>query len=172
MKQVFAFIVSLLVSITASANTTCPKLSTNQINVLHHAHQVGLEFNLEHTLPALALTESSAGEYLVNGHSNDFGVYQANKKTICNQAGFKLDSSECDGEVFEVSFNISKSDEHAIKTLLYWRNYHKAKSFTWYEDMIRSYNEGFNYKNKKSEHYWKLYKRNLSIVKQCTSMFV
>jgi hypothetical protein len=158
-------------SATTLASTQCPRLNQNQLDVLEHAHRVGLKFNLEHTLPAIALTESSAGEYLANETSKDYGVYQINRKTICDQAGLTPGSTQCNREVFEVLVNIQKSDEHAVKVLLYWRNYHKKKSSAWYENMIRSYNTGFSYKNTTADTYWSLYKKNLRIVKSCTKMF-
>ena len=160
----------LLFFIFGTANALdCPAFSSSQLKVLNRAFVYGVEFNLSHTLAAIALSESSAGVKLVNEKSKDYGVFQANRHFLCIQEGADTENS-CNLTVMNVVVDMEFAAKHALITLKYWRNYHKD-SFNWYNLMVRSYNEGFSFNGRDADIYFALFRKNMKIIKKCTSVF-
>jgi hypothetical protein len=161
----------VLFFVLSSANALeCPAFSENQLKVLNKAFEYGVEFDLSHTLAVIALSESSAGVKLVNDKSRDYGVFQANRHYLCIQEGADTEGS-CNSAVLNVVVDMEFAAKHALITLKYWRNYHK-NSFDWYNLMIRSYNEGFSYNGPAADIYIALFRKNMKIINDCTTVFV
>lgn len=153
----------------SAATTQCPQFDANQIETLQRSYDLGKSHDLGLTLAAIALKESSAGKYVINAVSADYGVYQSNYKTLCKQAGVYHDNFLCNQEVGRVVNDINKAAEHALETLQYWQDYHTKRSLKGlvYENTIRSYHEGFGFKSQKADDYYKKYKTAFYTIKQC-----
>ena len=153
----------------AAASAQCPQFDAGQIETLQRSYDLGKPHDLGLTLAAIALKESSAGKYVINAVSADYGVYQSNYKTLCKQAGVYHDNFLCNQEVGRVVNNIEKAAEHALKTLQYWQGYHTKRSLEGlvYENTIRSYHEGFGFQTPKADDYYKKYKTAFYTIKQC-----
>lgn len=165
---------TLFVSLNVSASITpepeaeaCPLFSREQIDILKQSYALGEPHDLGYTLAAIAFKESSAGLYLINAMSSDYGVYQGNVKTVCKQAGVYHNDWQCNREIQKVVEDINVAAEHAIETLKYWRGYHgkRAKNYIVYENTIRSYNGGFGFKN--VDQYWEEYRAGFHTIKRC-----
>lgn len=171
MLRVFVLIAVVFTNLGLKAEQ-CPAFSREQVDVMKKSYELGKPFDLGFTLAALALKESSAGRYLINAISSDYGVYQGNVKTICIQKSVYHDSFLCNQEIQLVVNDIDRASEHAIETLIYWREYHGKRtpdSFV-YENMIRSYNRGFSFEDTDGDHYWKLFKKDYHTVKRCVEL--
>lgn len=168
MKIFITTILSLL-SFAINADPVCPKLNANQIASLKFSYEYGEKYALGLTLAAIALKESSAGEWKINAMTSDYGMYHGNFKTICKQAGVFHSAFECNMEIQQVVENDTKAAKHAIETLTYYRNYHKKRNYEGlvYELMIRSYNRGWSFNDAGGDKYWKEFKTNFYQVKEC-----
>lgn len=164
-------ILSLSNSATAiSSDIKCPQLNEKQIAVLKKSYELGEPHDLGYTLAAIALKESTAGSYIINAISSDYGVYQGNVETICKQAGVFHNPFQCNVEIQRVVNDIERASEHAIETLSYWKNYHtkRTENYLVYEKMIRSYNAGFGFD--RATDYWLDYRKKFHTIKQCVEL--
>lgn len=161
----------MLLPLAANAGQ-CPKFDDKQLQVMRQSYELGQPHDLGLTLAALALKESSAGRYLINAISADYGVYQGNVKTVCIQSSVYHDNFLCNQEVQRVVSDIVRASEHAVETLNYWRNYHSKRTLKGlvYENMIRSYNRGFSFDDDGGDNYWKQFKKDFHTIKQCVRL--
>lgn len=159
------FILLALVPSLVMANP-CEGLSQDQLGVLHSSYNAGKQYDLGETLATIALKESSAGKHLINPFTGDYGVYQGNYKTICNQAHVK--DIACSMEVQRVVSDINTAQKHALETLIYWKNYYDARiSVNNYQMMVRSYHSGFSPFSKDADNYWEKFRVDYKIIKTC-----
>ena len=165
-------LVASLCSISASVSAIdCPVFSIDQLHVLQHSYDRGKPHDLGLTMATIAFQESTAGKHLINAVTGDYGVYQGNWKTICEQSGVRHLTFSCNKEIELVLSDINVAADHAIETLTWWDNYyHKRKNVKTkhvFEKTIRSYNAGFSPKSKNGTKYWNKFKTNLNIIKTC-----
>lgn len=159
------YILLALVPSLALANP-CDELSQQQLGVLHSSYEAGKQYDLGETMATIALKESSAGKHLINPFTGDYGVYQGNYKTICNQA--KVKGIACSMEVQRVVDDIKIAQEHALETLLYWKKYYDSRiSVNNYQMMIRSYHSGFSPFSKDADAYWEKFRVDYKVIKKC-----
>lgn len=154
---------------TSLAYENCPVLSAEQKAVIEYSKSRGSLYDLGDTLATIAWQESNAGVNVINAHSQDFGVYQGNYKTLCVQSGIQPGTFKCNQEVQKVVFNIEVAADHAIETLTWWRDYYRSREHkkNVYELMVRSYNAGFSPSSKDADIYWEKFKKNYKLVKEC-----
>ncbi len=159
-------LIGALIPALSYGNVVCPDLSDSQIEVLHSSYESGKQYDLGYTMAAIALKESSAGTHLINPYAGDYGVYQGNYKTICNQSG--VTGLACSLEVQKVVSDIKTAQEHALNTLTYFQNYYdKRISVNNYQMMIRSYHSGFSPFSEDADAYWEQYRVSFEIIKKC-----
>lgn len=162
-------LIGLLIPTLSYGNVVCPNLSKSQIDVLHSSYESGKHYDLGYTMAAIALKESSAGKHLINPYTSDYGVYQGNYKTICNQSG--VSGLACSFEVQSVVQDISVAQKHALTTLMYFKNYYDRRiSVNNYQMMIRSYHSGFSPFSADADLYWVKYRVNFKIIKKCIKL--
>lgn len=168
-KLLFALGISLLpLSVNA---IDCPSLDLDQLHTIQFSYDYGKQYGLELTLATLAYRESSAGKVLINVKSGDFGVYQGNYKTICVQAGVYDNIIACNIELTKVVADNDTAAKHAVETIQWWDDYYSKKhSGNNYERVIRSYHNGFNPFSKQGSDYWKKFKRDMAMIKQCIKL--
>lgn len=146
-------------------------LSTQQKGFLRLAHFYGSEYDLQWTLPAIALRESNAGEWRVN-LQNDYGLFQINIDTAARHLG--LDNRY---RKIEVAQRLIYDDELgaslAISILDYFRRNRDMSHGSVWREMIMSYRAGYTWKSdprrkKIAEDYFKDIQKNVRMLKSCT----
>lgn len=125
---------------TTEQKKTLRQLSPLQWSTLYQAYDTGAPEDLGYTMMAMAFKESTAGEYVVNLKSHDFGVMQISLKTAAKRRNattywqkMKL--------VEELITDPQTSMDLALEELLFWRD--KAK-LSW-RNMVSAYNNGYAY---------------------------
>lgn len=168
MSSIKAILLLLPVTFTALGNE-CPAITDSHKTVLKRSYELGEPYGLGVTLAALAWKESTAGDYVINAVTRDFGVYQGNVKTICVQAGVWGQNFRCNQEVQSVVENIDNAARHAVETLTYYSSYHAnhLPDSMVYEYMIRSYNRGWSFDDQAGDKYWKEYRAIFHQIKTC-----
>ena len=81
------FVLVLLVSLVAAQAASSLEeefnaFSSEQMEVLQHAYDVGKPFNLGYTMAAIAWQESRCGKYVLNLQDPSAGVFQNNIKSV------------------------------------------------------------------------------------------
>ena len=125
-KHINKYLLGVILLSGSVVATECPEFSLEQLHTLQEAHDYGKDYKLEHTLPAIVLQESGAGEVLVgvNKGYNDYGIAQINLGTASKRLG--VNSSYSQGVlatrlIEDSQFNLSM----AVKELEYWQGVRK-----------------------------------------------
>jgi hypothetical protein len=99
---------------------------------------------MKYSLMAIAIKESSLGKYIINSKSEDYGLFQANIKTVLSRQKVKDNSFNRSIYAQKLITDVGFATANAIIELKYWRKVHKDNWFkTW-----SSYNTGWNYNSK------------------------
>ena len=98
---------------------------------------------------AIAIKESSIGKYLVNVDSRDFGLYQANIKTVISRHKVKDTSWNRNRYAMRLISDFKFATKNAIAELTYWRKIHNND----WRKVWSSYNGGWKYNSKRARKY-------------------
>lgn len=99
---------------------------------------------LAYSLMAIAIKESSLGKYVVNHKTKDYGLFQANIKTVISRQKVKDTKANREFYANKLINDVSFSTANAIIELQYWRGVHKNNwAKTW-----ASYNTGWKFDGK------------------------
>lgn len=172
----FMGIVTVIVSDTATAQQNeCEGyniLSSDQKRVLRAAYHYGNPYDYGLTMAAIALKESSAGQFKLNYLSNDFGVMQINIKTASTTMGItnrfhRMRLAERLVVDDEFGFYLA----HSVLEHFQGRRYMTNK--VW-QEVVKSYNRGYLWQTDPAEDataelYLADVKRNVNLLRRCTS---
>ncbi|MBP7741839.1 MAG: transglycosylase SLT domain-containing protein [Aliarcobacter sp.] len=129
-----------LLSITLSFGNSLG-LSKMDIVILKKIKSLTDDNYMKYTLMAIAIKESSVGKNLVNPISNDYGLFQANIKSVIKRQKVKdtIDNRRYFAQklVYDVGF----STANAIVEIDYWKKVHQDN---WIK-IWASYNTGWSY---------------------------
>jgi len=118
------------------------KLSSKDIFILKKIKSVTNDKQMQYTLMALCIKESSVGKFMIS-KTNDYGLFQANIKTVLSRQ--KVKDTRANRKYFanKLINDVAFSTANAIIELEYWQKVHKGKwGRTW-----ASYNTGWRYKS-------------------------
>ena len=82
MRLKIILITLLLISNVFASDFDINNLTPQEIKTLKEIKAHGKENGLSYSLMAIAIKESGLGKYLVNVDTKDYGLYQANIKTV------------------------------------------------------------------------------------------
>lgn len=118
-------------------------LSSQDIVLLKKIKQLHDDTMMKYTLMAIAIKESSIGKNLINKKSNDYGLFQANIKTILNRE--KVEDTPLNRDYFsnKLLTDVGYATKNAIIEIEYWLKVHKED---WFKAWA-SYNTGWKYKS-------------------------
>lgn len=172
----FMGVATVMVSDTATAQPNqCEGydiLTSDQKRVLRAAYHYGKPYDYGLTMAAIALKESSAGQFKLNYLSNDFGVMQINIVTASRTMGItnrfhKMRLAERLVKDDEFSYYLA----HSVLDHFQGRRY--MTNEVW-QEMVKSYNRGYQWKtdpeeNATAELYLADVRRNVNLLRRCTS---
>ena len=141
--------VSLLISNIFATNFNASKLTKQDVEMLKQIKQQGAKYGLGYSLMAIAIKESSIGRYVVNVDSKDFGLYQANIKTVLSRHKVKNTSWNRNRYAMKLINDFQFATKNAIAELKYWKKVHNND----WRKVWGSYNGGWKYKSKRAQKY-------------------
>ena len=109
----------------------------------------GAKYGLSYSLMAIAIKESSLGKYLVNVNSKDFGLYQANIKTVISREKVRDTSWNRNRYAMKLISDFDFATKNAIAELKYWKKVHNNN----WRRVWSSYNGGWSYNSKRARKY-------------------
>ena len=104
---------------------------------------------MKYSLMAIAIKESSIGKYLINVDSKDFGLYQANIKTVISRHKVKDTSWNRNKYASWLITDFQFATKNAIAELVYWKKVHKND----WKKVWGSYNGGWRYDSTRARKY-------------------
>ena len=100
---------------------------------------------------AIAIKESRVGKYLVNVDTKDYGMYQANIKTVISRENAKDTSWNRNVLAMKLISDFQFATKNAIDELTYWQKVHNND----WTKVWSSYNAGWKYDSNEAKRYSK-----------------
>jgi len=132
-----------------ASNFNEKKLTSQDIKMLKEIKKQGKKHGLSYSLMAIAIKESSIGKYLINVDSKDYGLYQANIKTVLSRQKAKNTSWNRNKYAMRLISDFQFATKNAIEELVYWKKVHKND----WKKVWSSYNGGWKYNSKRAKNY-------------------
>lgn len=151
MRLKIILITLILISNVFASDFDINNLTPQEIKTLKEIKAHGKENGLSYSLMAIAIKESGLGKYLVNVDTKDYGLYQANIKTVINRENAKDTSWNRNVFAMKLISDFQFATKNAIDELTYWQKVHNNNwSRVW-----SSYNGGWKYNSDAAKQYSK-----------------
>ena len=145
MKKIFFVLILSFSSLFSNSLN----LTVNDIVILKKLKSLTDDKMMKYSLMAIAIKESSLGKYIINSKSEDYGLFQANIKTVLSRQKIKDNSYNRSIYAQKLINDVGFATANAIIELNYWKKVHKENWFkTW-----ASYNTGWNYNSETGIEY-------------------
>lgn len=148
MKLKIILFILLFISSFASA-IDIQNLTPQELETLKKIKQTGEEYDLSYSLMAIAIKESKLGKFMINDKTQDFGIYQANIKTVINRHNVTDTALNRGLMASKLISDFKFATNNAIAELVYWQKIHKND----WTKVWGSYNAGFKYNSKEAKEY-------------------
>ena len=151
MRLKVILITLLLISNVFASDFDINNLTPQEIKTLKEIKAHGKENGLSYSLMAIAIKESGLGKYLVNVDTKDYGLYQANIKTVINRENAKDTSWNRNVFAMKLISDFQFATKNAIEELTYWQKVHNND----WSKVWSSYNGGWKYNSDAARQYSK-----------------
>lgn len=143
------FFIFVFVSNIFALNFNFNALSQKDKETLKIIKEYGKKHGLSYSLMAIAIKESSLGRFVINVDSMDYGIYQANIKTVIQRHNAKDTSWNRNKFAMKLVSDFEFATNNAIVELTYWRKIHNND----WRKVWSSYNGGWKYDSKRARKY-------------------
>ncbi|MDD2291114.1 MAG: transglycosylase SLT domain-containing protein [Aliarcobacter sp.] len=126
-------------------------LTPQELNTLKEIKEHGKKNGLSYSLMAIAIKESGLGKYLVNVDTKDYGIYQANIKTVISRENAQDTSWNRNVLAMKLITDFQFATKNAIDELTYWQKVHNND----WTKVWSSYNGGWRYNSDAARQYSK-----------------
>ena len=151
MRLKIILITLLLISNVFASDFDIKNLTPEEIKTLKEIKEHGKEHGLSYSLMAIAIKESNLGKYLVNVDTKDYGIYQANIKTVISRENAKDTSWNRNVLAMKLISDFQFATKNAIDELSYWQKVHNND----WTKVWSSYNAGCRYDSTEAKKYSK-----------------
>ena len=141
----------LLISNVFASDFDIKNLTPQELNTLKEIKEHGKKNGLSYSLMAIAIKESGLGKYLVNVDTKDYGIYQANIKTVINRENAQDTSWNRNVLAMKLITDFQFATKNAIDELTYWQKVHNND----WTKVWSSYNGGWKYNSDAARQYSK-----------------
>ena len=151
MKLKIILITMLLISNVFASDFDIKDLTPQDIQILKEIKEHGKDQGLSYSLMAIAIKESRVGKYLVNVDTKDYGMYQANIKTVISRENAQDTSWNRNVLAMKLISDFQFATKNAIDELTYWQKVHNND----WTKVWSSYNGGWRYNSDAAKKYSK-----------------
>ena len=151
MKLRIILLTLILISNVFASDFDINNLTPQEIKTLKEIKAHGKENGLSYSLMAIAIKESGLGKYLVNVDTKDYGLYQANIKTVINRENAPDTSWNRNVFAMKLISDFQFATKNAIDELTYWQKVHNND----WTKVWSSYNGGWRYNSDAARQYSK-----------------
>ena len=141
----------LLISNVFASDFDIKNLTPQELNTLKEIKEHGKKNGLSYSLMAIAIKESRVGKYLVNVDTKDYGMYQANIKTVISRENAKDTSWNRNVLAMKLITDFQFATKNAIDELTFWQKVHNND----WTKVWSSYNAGWKYDSNEAKRYSK-----------------
>ncbi len=151
MKLKIILLTLLLISNVFASDFDIKNLTPQELNTLKEIKEHGKKNGLSYSLMAIAIKESGLGKYLVNVDTKDYGIYQANIKTVISRENAQDTSWNRNVLAMKLITDFQFATKNAIDELTYWQKVHNND----WTKVWSSYNGGWRYNSDAARQYSK-----------------
>ena len=130
---------------------------TSKIDIDKLVSKLAKSFDLERSVKTIIKIESDDGKYLINLQDPSCGITHINIKTYMKRHNIRDTAFNRNKSCQDLINNHKLAIANAIEELLFWQEYHCDKNGCTneqYQNMIKSYNAGWNFRSKKAKEYY------------------
>ena len=151
MRLKVILITLLLISNVFASDFDIKNLTAQDIKTLKEIKEHGKDSGLSYSLMAIAIKESAVGKYLVNVDTKDYGMYQANIKTVISRENVQDTSWNRNLIAMKLITDFQFATKNAVDELSYWQKVHNND----WSKVWSSYNGGWKYNSDAARQYSK-----------------
>jgi hypothetical protein len=151
MKLRIILLTLILISNVFASDFDIKNLTPQELNTLKEIKEHGKKNGLSYSLMAIAIKESGLGKYLVNVDTKDYGIYQANIKTVISRENAQDTSWNRNVLAMKLITDFQFATKNAIDELTYWQKVHNND----WTKVWSSYNGGWRYNSDAARQYSK-----------------
>ena len=151
MKFKSLLLILLFISNVFASNVDIKNLTQEQLETLKEIKKHGEDTGLSYTFMAIAIKESKLGEYMVNLDTKDFGLYQANIKTVLSRQNIKDTTWNRNVFASKLVSDFQFATKNAIEELTFWQKIHRND----WTKVWGSYNAGYKFNSQQAKEYSK-----------------
>ncbi len=151
MKLKIILLTLLLISNVFASDFDIKNLTPQELNTLKEIKEHGKKNGLSYSLMAIAIKESGLGKYLVNVDTKDYGIYQANIRTVISRENAQDTSWNRNVLAMKLITDFQFATKNAIDELTYWQKVHNND----WTKVWSSYNGGWRYNSDAARQYSK-----------------
>ena len=151
MKLKIILLTLILISNVFASDFDIKNLTPQELNTLKEIKEHGKKNGLSYSLMAIAIKESGLGKYLVNVDTKDYGIYQANIKTVISRENAQDTSWNRNVLAMKLITDFQFATKNAIDELTYWQKVHNND----WTKVWSSYNGGWKYNSDAARQYSK-----------------
>ncbi|RBQ30513.1 transglycosylase SLT domain-containing protein [Aliarcobacter vitoriensis] len=151
MKFKLLLMILLFISNVFASEIDIKNLTPQQLETLKEIKKYGEDHGLGYTLMAIAIKESKLGTYMVNLDTKDFGLYQANIRTVLNRQNIKDTTWNRNVFASKLVSDFHFATQNAIEELTFWQKVHRND----WSKVWGSYNAGYKYNSLEAKNYSK-----------------
>ena len=151
MRLKIILITLLLISNVFASDFDIKNLTAQDIKTLKEIKEHGKDSGLSYSLMAIAIKESAVGKYLVNVDTKDYGMYQANIKTVISRENVQDTSWNRNLIAMKLITDFQFATKNAVDELSYWQKVHNNN----WTKVWGSYNGGWRYNSDSAKKYSK-----------------
>jgi ribosomal protein S15P/S13E len=151
MRLKIILITLLLISNVFASDFDIKNLTAQDIKTLKEIKEHGKDSGLSYSLMAIAIKESAVGKYLVNVDTKDYGMYQANIKTVISRENVQDTSWNRNLIAMKLITDFQFATKNAVDELSYWQKVHNNN----WTKVWGSYNGGWKYNSDSAKQYSK-----------------
>jgi len=151
MRLKIILITLILISNVFASDFDIKNLTPQELNTLKEIKEHGKKNGLSYSLMAIAIKESGLGKYLVNVDTKDYGIYQANIKTVISRENAPDTSWNRNVLAMKLISDFQFATKNAIDELTYWQKVHNND----WTKVWSSYNGGWRYNSDAARQYSK-----------------
>lgn len=144
-------LILLFISNVFASDFDIKNLTQQEIETLKEIKREGQAHGLSYSLMAIAIKESGLGKYMINVDSKDFGLYQANIKTVISRHNAKDTSWNRNLFATKLISDFQFATKNAIEELTFWQKIHRND----WTKVWGSYNAGYKFNSKQAKEYSK-----------------
>ena len=151
MRLKIILITLLIISNVFASNFDIKNPTPEDITTLKEIKEHGKDSGLSYSLMAIAIKESAVGKYLVNVDTKDYGMYQANIKTVISRENVQDTSWNRNLIAMKLITDFQFATKNAVDELSYWQKVHNNN----WTKVWGSYNGGWKYNSDSAKQYSK-----------------